>query len=145
MFIGRQYISECSLILKLWVVRKCYFLWKKPEILSFPSNKRLILYLNIWAALREKVPNVLSRCHTKKRTGSSFVMTQTFQKKNLKAGVIPKDGRMQHRVPILLLVWQRLRTLGTFSRVTAHIMLNPIEKFKVAILHLNRDWNHWFW
>ncbi len=23
------------------------------------------------------------------------------------------------------------------------IMLNPIEKFKVAILHLNRDWNHW--
>ncbi len=21
-------------------------------------------------------------------------------------------------------------------------MLNPIEKFKVAILHLNRDWNH---
>ena len=22
-------------------------------------------------------------------------------------------------------------------------MLNSIEKFKVAILHLNRDWNHW--
>ena len=22
------------------------------------------------------------------------------------------------------------------------IMLNPIEKFRVAILHLNRDWNH---
>ena len=22
-------------------------------------------------------------------------------------------------------------------------MLNPVEKFKVAILHLNRDWNHW--
>ena len=21
-------------------------------------------------------------------------------------------------------------------------MLNPIEKFEVAILHLNRDWNH---
>ncbi len=21
-------------------------------------------------------------------------------------------------------------------------MLNPIEKFKVTILHLNRDWNH---
>ncbi len=21
-------------------------------------------------------------------------------------------------------------------------MLNPIETFKVAILHLNRDWNH---
>ncbi len=23
-------------------------------------------------------------------------------------------------------------------------MLNPIEKFKVAILHLSRDGNHWF-
>ena len=23
-------------------------------------------------------------------------------------------------------------------------MLNPIEKFKVAILHLNRAWNHCF-
>ncbi len=22
-------------------------------------------------------------------------------------------------------------------------MLNPIEKFKVTILHLNRAWNHW--
>ena len=22
-------------------------------------------------------------------------------------------------------------------------MLNPIEKFKVAILHMKRDWNHW--
>ena len=26
--------------------------------------------------------------------------------------------------------------------VQGAIMLNPIEKFKVAILHLNRDWNH---
>ncbi len=25
-----------------------------------------------------------------------------------------------------------------------HVMLNPIEKFKSLILHLNRDWNHWF-
>ena len=24
-------------------------------------------------------------------------------------------------------------------------MLNPIEKFKVAILHMNWDWNHWWW
>ncbi len=22
-------------------------------------------------------------------------------------------------------------------------MLNPIEKFKCSIIHLNRDWNHW--
>ncbi len=42
------------------------------------------LYETIWAALREKVPNVLSRCHTKRRTGArgrdrpSFGMTPTF-------------------------------------------------------------------
>ncbi len=27
--------------------------------------------------------------------------------------------------------------------IQGDIMLNPIEKFKVAILHLNRAWNHW--
>ncbi len=32
-----------------------------PLLKYFPSN--------IWAALREKVPNVLSRCHTKKKDG----------------------------------------------------------------------------
>ncbi len=38
----------------------------------------------IWAALHKKVPNVLSRCHTKRRTGArgrappSFGMTPTF-------------------------------------------------------------------
>ncbi len=37
-----------------------------------------------WAALHEKVPNVLSRCHTKRRTGArgrarpTFGMTPTF-------------------------------------------------------------------
>ena len=40
----------------------------------------------IWAVLREKVPNVLSRCHTKRRTGThgrarpSFGMTPTVKK-----------------------------------------------------------------
>ncbi len=29
-------------------------------------------------------------------------------------------------------------------QVSPAIMLNPIEKFKSSILHLNRDWNHWF-
>ncbi len=43
----------------------------------------------MWAALHEKVPNVLSRCHTK-RGATSFGITTTFtkkknkQKKNLK-------------------------------------------------------------
>ncbi len=43
-----------------------------------------------WASLREKVPNVLTRCQTKRRTGArgraspSFGMTPTFQKKKKK-------------------------------------------------------------
>ncbi len=44
----------------------------------------------IWVALRKKVPNVLSRCHTKRKTDAcgsacpSFGMTPTFQKKKKK-------------------------------------------------------------
>ena len=44
-------------------------------------------YCHMCAVLREKVPNVLRRCHTKIRTGTrgcacpSFGMTPTFQKK----------------------------------------------------------------
>ena len=32
---------------------------------------------------------------------------------------------------------------GTLRLFFMEKCLNPIEKFKVAILHLNRDWNHW--
>ncbi len=55
-----------------------------------------------WAALREKVLNVLSLCHTKRRTGthgharSSFGMTPTFQKKKKSKKSVSyqkKDGR----------------------------------------------------
>ncbi len=34
------------------------------------------------------------------------------------------------------------RDRNPFNGVPAVNWLNPIEKFKVAILHLNRDWNH---
>ena len=32
--------------------------------------------------------------------------------------------------------------LWVTQSIYGDVMLNPIEKFKVAILHLNRDWNH---
>ncbi len=59
--------------------------------------------INIWAALHEKVPNVLSR-HTKRRMGRarpSFGMTPTFQKKkkkknkskNVKKKNFPKNSK----------------------------------------------------
>ena len=49
-----------------------------------------IRHVCIWAVSCKKVPNILSRCHTKRRTGAigrtipSFGMTLTFQKKKLK-------------------------------------------------------------
>ena len=59
-------------------------------------------------------------------------MTPTFLKKkkfeNLwffltfwKVGVIPKEGWAWPRAPVLLLVWQRLRTLGTFLHIKTQI------------------------
>ena len=76
--------------------------------------------LNIWAALRKKVPNVLSHCHTKRRYDTDFLDL----KKNWKflkfffffwkVGVIPKEGWARPCAPVLLLVWQRLRIIGTF-------------------------------
>ena len=57
-------------------------------------------YFYIWAVLREKVLNVLSRCHTKRRTGTrgrahpSFGITPTFQNflKNEKSVSYQKKG-----------------------------------------------------
>ena len=64
----------------------------------------------VWVALGEKVPNVLSRCHTKRRMGAPFFWYDTdfldyFWKKRIflnflnfffrKIGVIPKEGRTQ--------------------------------------------------
>ncbi len=40
-----------------------------------------------------------------------------------KVGVIPKEGWARPCVTALLLVWHRLRTLGTFLRNVAHLLL----------------------
>ena len=92
----------------------------------------------IWAMLCEKVPNGLSCCHTKRRTGvcgrahPSFGMTPSFYiffRKRIfltfffwwKVGVMPKEGCMWPTAPVFLLAWHRLRTLETFSWNSAHI------------------------
>ncbi len=53
-----------------------------------------------------------------------------------KVSFIPKEGQARPRAPVLLLVWQRLRTLGTLLRIAAHItMLNseqPANKYPVS-------------
>ncbi len=62
----------------------------------------------------KKMPNVRSRCHTKRRMGRadpSFGLTPTFQEKKIsKVSVILKEGWVRP---------QRLRPWGTFSRDTA--------------------------
>ncbi len=82
-------------------------------------------------------------CHTKRRMGvhgraqPSFGMTPDFSKKKKKivkkkkkflspikiwkVCVIPKEGWVRPREPILLLVWQRLGTLWTFLHNAAHV------------------------
>ena len=70
-----------------------YSLLKKKKIKA-ARDPIVSLLILIWAALHEKVPNVLSRCHTKRwtgvrgRTGPSFGMT----------------GRVGGAAPALLLV-----------------------------------------
>ncbi len=59
---------------------------KPNSKVSFISNysECILVHNDKWAAPRKKVPNVLSRCHTKRRTGAwgraspSFGMTPTF-------------------------------------------------------------------
>ncbi len=57
------------------------------------------VHMLAWAALRKKVPNVPSHCHTKRRMGAR--RTKVFEQK---VGVIPKDGW----------TWPHALTLGTF-------------------------------
>ncbi len=47
-------------------------------------------------------------------------------------GVIPKEGRVCVAVPVLLLAWQRLRTLAAFSCNAAPVFLaNPGRTFRI--------------
>ncbi len=92
----------------------------------------VLLVLYSMGDVTRKVPNDLSRCHTKKRMCAhgharhSFGMTSTFkiyfvEKKFFslkifdffffwKVSVIPKEGQERLCVPVLLLVWQRTMT-----------------------------------
>ncbi len=97
--------------------------------LIFPIFK---LYLesgsSVWAALREKIPNVLSRCHT----APDFLVF--FYEAPCQWGALPdshlqtgmaycEQGQNTKRrpgpAPVLLLVWKQLRTLRTFSHNAA--------------------------
>ncbi len=70
-------------------------------------------------ASHKKVPNVLSRCHTKRRAGAATKKNPFFFLQ--KVGVIPKEGLARPRMPVLLLLWKRLRTLGIFLRYAAQM------------------------
>ncbi len=60
----------------------------------------------IWDALREQVPNVLSRYHTKRRTGArgraraSFGMTPTYQKKIILQKILKSQCHTKRRTGV---------------------------------------------
>ena len=123
---------QCSLCSLAWIQglvpwRWTYNIW----IGKSPSNSSTTIWLeykyaDIWAALREKIPNVLSRVFF------------------LQVGVIPKEGWTGYP-SILILVLQRLRTLGTFSRYAAHICLQKRSMMKTQILECRHEMMSWLW
>ena len=103
-------------------------IWPTDWLLRFST------WETIGAASREKVHNVQSHCHTKRKMGRthvSFGMTQTFKIKiqKLKKKSPPPQFFFQRKSKKLalprtptLLRWRRLRTLGTFLHDTAHLI-----------------------
>ncbi len=96
-----------------WAVRECR--------LSNNTRNKWRQSVAIWAVVSKKVPNALLlvwhrlfRIFPKKFFFGNFWIFFFFFFG--KVGDIPKEGRARPRAPVLLLVWQRLRTLGTFLR-----------------------------
>ena len=114
------------------------------------------------SCVMQKGPNVLSHCHTKRRTGMcgyarpSFCMTTTFYiflgKKFFfcllfcccccfffflfeKSVSYQKEGRSRPCSPVLL-VWQRLRPSVTFSRGVARMTTTTVNR-QVLLAFLN--------
>ncbi len=84
-----QYVHFIGSDRRLWAAGEYMDFWwhlfaSLGPVCIIKSSILIRLLLNIWAASRKKVPNVLSRCHTKRRTGvwgrarPSFGMTPTF-------------------------------------------------------------------
>ncbi len=99
------------------------------------SSETIIKYTQV-----SYVSNLLSRCHTKRRMGTSFGMTQTFHTFFIwkkfwfflggrlffffwKVGVIAKEGRARPLTPVLLLVWQ------TVSHFHAVFVIKPSKHY----------------
>ncbi len=100
---------------------QCLFCFNADRLLTWVSLKIIGLHyakrsLMAWVGVKPKDawprPLVWHRILKKKIPHQFFF----FKKKFEKVGVIPKEGQVQPCEPILHLVWQRLRTLGIFSR-----------------------------
>ncbi len=79
---------------------------------------------HIWAASHEKVPYVLSRCHTKRRAAPALLLVWHRRFRIFWKFLTFFFLSQCHtkRWAGARWVWQRLRTLGTFSRNTAHLL-----------------------
>ena len=70
--------------------------------------------IQMWAGLREKVPNILSHCHTKRRIGA-------------------------RATPILLLVWHRLLSFFFEKSVSYQLRFRPLGTIE-ATSCFHSDW-----
>ena len=91
-----------------------------------------------WTALREKVPNVLSLCHTKRMMGPPFFWYDTdfpkcFSKKIIKSRCRTKRRAARPRAPV--------RTVGTFSRNAAHPGPYMLVSLPLMIITWAVPWN----
>ncbi len=92
----------------------------------------------MWAVVCKNVPYVLSRCHTKRRYDTDFLDFFFFWKINfLNFFFFFEKSVSYQKKSILLLVWQRLRTLGTFSRESAHVGIHTCNGFWARNLLVN--------
>ncbi len=102
-----------------WIAWKTTYIFvRKGGLFWWKCYCPVFWYSVMWAASHKKVPNVLSRCHTKRRMGtcgrahpSLLVWHQLFR-----------------FFLFLLLVWHWLRTLGSFLRDAAHVTVHGMRQ-----------------
>ncbi len=122
--------SNCGLVTDTWTDRQKAMHMNDGAVctgsISFhlltPICKVTKLYLfllrtnliTMWVELRKKVPNVLSRCHTKRRMDGYILLLVWHRLFNFFWIFFSESFFFFEFLSRCLLVWQRLRTLGTF-------------------------------
>ncbi len=96
-----------------------------------------------------KMANVMSECEGLTVMLQRYALWRCQAKRSLmtffwKSSVIPKEGWARQHAPILLLLWQQLRHLGTFVRNAAHLTVMAYGKYlQKGYRYQNQKENAW--